>query len=43
MENILLGVVALVAAYYLYQKLFKSSGCNCGDGSGSCGKDKDVG
>ncbi|MBL3520823.1 FeoB-associated Cys-rich membrane protein [Aliarcobacter lanthieri] len=39
MENIFLVIIALVAAYYLYRKLFKSSGCNCGDGKGSCKND----
>ena len=39
MENIFLAVIALGAAYYLYIKLFKSGGCNCGDKKGSCKDD----
>ncbi|RBQ29676.1 FeoB-associated Cys-rich membrane protein [Aliarcobacter vitoriensis] len=40
MENIFLVIIALGAAYYLYIKLFKSSGCNCGNGKNSCKTDK---
>ncbi|RXJ60576.1 FeoB-associated Cys-rich membrane protein [Candidatus Marinarcus aquaticus] len=41
MENIILGVVALLALYYIYIKTFKNSGCNCG--SAECkSKNKDA-
>lgn len=30
MENAIIGVIALLALYYLYKKTFKSGGCNCG-------------
>lgn len=33
LENIILLVIALGALYYLYRKIFKSSGCNCGKSS----------
>ncbi len=35
MENIFLIIITLFAAYYLYKKTFKNSGCNCG--SKDCG------
>lgn len=38
MENIILGIITLGALYFLYRKLFKTSGCDsCG---GSCDKEK---
>ncbi len=38
MEEIFLLIITGAAAFYLYKKLFKSGGCNCGDKSKSCGK-----
>jgi len=38
MENIFLVVIVLIAAYYLYRKLFKSNSCNCGN----CGSNKGL-
>ncbi len=38
MEEIILLIITAGAVYYLYTKLFKSGGCNCGDKGGSCGK-----
>ena len=40
MENIFLIIIAIAATYYLYRKLFKSGGCNCGSNKekGSCKK-----
>ncbi|MBN2769005.1 MAG: FeoB-associated Cys-rich membrane protein [Campylobacterales bacterium] len=31
-EKIFLVVITIVAIYYIYKRLFKSGGCNCGDG-----------
>lgn len=38
MEEVFIVVIALAAAYFLYRKMFKSNGCNCGNSSenGSC-------
>lgn len=30
MEDFLLIIIALAAAYYIYRKTFKTGGCNCG-------------
>jgi len=38
MEKIVLLILTAGAVYYMYKKLFKSGGCNCGDGGNSCGK-----
>jgi len=38
MENLFLVIIALAASYYLYVKIYKNKGCNCGDGS--CCDDK---
>lgn len=40
-ETFILLLVGAGATYILYRKIFKSGGCNCGDGGedgGSCGK-----
>lgn len=33
MENLFLLIITLAALFYLYKKVFKSSGCNCGKDS----------
>lgn len=33
MENLFLLIITLAALFYLYKKVFKNSGCNCGKGS----------
>lgn len=33
MENFFLLLITFAALFYLYKKVFKSSGCNCGKGS----------
>ena len=33
MENIILSIITLGALFYLYKKIFKNNGCNCGKGS----------
>jgi len=38
MEEIGLWIVTVIAVVYLYKKLFKSGGCNCGGKDGFCGK-----
>jgi len=40
MEDAFLIVITLCAAFYLYKKMFKSGGCNCGNNKekGSCTK-----
>lgn len=35
MENIFLILITIGAIFYLYKKVFKNSGCNCGN-KGSC-------
>ncbi|WP_323669496.1 FeoB-associated Cys-rich membrane protein [Aliarcobacter butzleri] len=32
MENIILSIITLGALFYLYKKIFKNNGCNCGKG-----------
>ncbi|RXK07851.1 FeoB-associated Cys-rich membrane protein [Halarcobacter bivalviorum] len=38
MENLFIIIIALLAAFYLFNKIFKNSGCNCG--SKDCGTKK---
>lgn len=38
MEDAILVIIALGAAYYLYRKMFKSGGCGCGKKSCSSKK-----
>lgn len=38
MEEIILLIIAGAAAFYLYKKIFKNKGCNCGNKGKSCGK-----
>ncbi|MFA7083872.1 MAG: FeoB-associated Cys-rich membrane protein [Arcobacteraceae bacterium] len=39
MEEIIITVVALLALYYIYRRVFKKSGCGCG-GTGECDSKK---
>ncbi|WP_417332111.1 FeoB-associated Cys-rich membrane protein [Halarcobacter sp.] len=40
MENAFIIIIALLAAFYLYRKIFKNNGCNCG--TKGCGTKKDT-